>query len=48
MKKPIKTYEIKYPANKQKKDYYANCEFLNMYICAYGNDSQRRPDISWW
>lgn len=33
MKKPVKTYETKYPVNKQKSDYYGNCESGNGFIC---------------
>ena len=51
MKKPVNTYETKYPVNKQKCEYYAVCEFLNtqnpdITVC-WADHNVHKPGSSW-
>lgn len=49
MKKPITTYEIKYPENKQKDNYYSFCEGFNLPpgSTCYVNYNGGQPGAPW-
>ena len=51
MKKPVKTYEKKYPESERKCEYYAGCEFLNTQMpdptTCWADHNCGKPGSSW-